>query len=191
MKPPSDKNLRRPRNRTQREHDLAEIARRLLCRDTQQAIAAALGLSQTMISKEVKTLKTRWRERALFDFHDFLSEELALSYQVEAEAWAGWQASRRQAVTKAQQVKDGKDGLERSRSTRRQGRAGDPRFLEQILACSKRRMELMGLLNPGDVPGGMDYLEQIREEDAYLEKHGHTIDEVLKALEDETAADQE
>ena len=57
-------------------------------------------------------------------------------------------------------------------------------MLEQILMCSKRRLELMGLLNPGDLPGGSDYLEQVREEEAYLEEHGHTIDEILEALED-------
>ena len=168
-----------------------EIARRILRRESQQTIAEALGLSRTLVTKEVKLLKSRWRDRAVLDFHDFLAEELALSYHVEAEAWKGWAASRTAAVTETDQVKDTALGAEISSTTRTQKQSGDPRMLEQILMCSKRRLELMGLLNPGDVPGGMDYLAQVREEDAFLEEHGHTIDEVLKALEEGPASDEE
>ena len=185
------KKTSRQRSEAQRERDLVEIARRLLRRESQQSIAEALGLAQSLISKEVKLLKSRWRDRAVLDFHDFLAEELALSYHVEAEAWKGWAASRTAAVTETDQVKDTALGAEISSTTRTQKQSGDPRMLEQILMCSKRRLELMGLLNPGDVPGGMDYLAQVREEDAFLEEHGHTIDEVLKALEEGPADDEE
>ena len=178
------KKTSRQRSEAQREHDLVEIARRLLRRESQQSIAEALGLAQSLISKEVKLLKSRWRELGLLDFHGFLSEELVLSYHVEAEAWKGWEASCTAAVTETDHVKDTALGAEISSSTRKQNQSGDPRMLEQILMCSKRRLELMGLLNPGDVPGGMDYLAQVREEDAFLEKHGNTIDEILEALED-------
>ena len=44
-------------------------------------------------------------------------------------------------------------------------------------------------LNPGDVPGGSDYLDQVREEEAYLEENGNTIDEVLEALEAGSSSD--
>ena len=65
------------------------------------------------------------------------------------------------------------------------GQAGDPRFLAEVLECSKRRLELMGLLNPAEMgeAGAQGYLDQVREEETWIKANGNTLDEVLEALE--------
>ena len=173
------------RSPVQREKDLVETARLILQRKSQAEIAQQLGVSNQQISQDVKLLKKRWREQALLDFHEFLAEELALTYQVEAEAWRGWNRSSKDAMTKTQQAKDGKEGREQSVTVRTVGQAGDPRFLAEILECSKRRLVLMGLLNPGEVGemGTAGYLDQVREEEEFLKEHGHTADQILAALQ--------
>lgn len=169
----------------QREKDLVEMGQLLLQGWTQAAIAVHFGISNQQVSKDVKLLKKRWRELALVDFHEFLSKELARTELVEAEAWRGWERSSKEAITKTQQVKDGKDGKEQGVTVRTIGQAGDPRFLAEVLECSKRRLELMGLLNPAEMgeAGAAGYLDQVREEEAFLKAHGNTLDEVLEALE--------
>lgn len=175
------------RTPAQREKDLVETARLILQRKPQAEISQLLGVSPQQISQDVKLLKRRWRERAVVDFHEFLAEELALTYQVEAEAWRGWNRSTKDAITKTQEAKDGKEGREQSVKVRTVGQAGDPRFLAAVLECSKRRLELMGLLNPSEVgtpgAGGQEYLDRVREEEAFLKEHGHTADQVLAALQ--------
>ena len=105
MAPPK-KPSRRARSEVQRERDLVEIARRLLRRESHQSIADALGLSRTLVTNEVKLLKERWRDRQSEDMHEFIAEEMALTYQVEAEAWKGWDASTTEAFTETEVIKD-------------------------------------------------------------------------------------
>ncbi len=178
------------RTPAQRERDLAETARLLLQRKTQAEIAVQLGITQQQVSLDMKLLKKRWREGSEVDFRAFLSEELALAFQVEAEAWRGWNRSTKDAITKTQEAKDGKEGREQGVKVRTTGQAGDPRFLTEVLNCSKHRLVLMGLLNPEEAgnlgaggPGRQGYLDQVREEEEFLKANGNTLDEVLEALE--------
>jgi hypothetical protein len=129
------------------EHRRQEVARRYLMGEHQTAIAQTFGVTQQQISLDVQALRKMWRESALRDMDAAISEELAKIDLTEAEAWAAWERSKQpREVTLTEQT----DGAKESRkaSVRREGRAGDPRFLERVQKCIEQRCSLLGLGTP-------------------------------------------
>ena len=129
------------------EYRRQEVARRYLRGEYQSAIAEAFGVTQQQISLDLKALRKAWREAAMRDTDAVVAQELAKLDLIEAEAWAAWERSKQpREVTMTEQM-DGQT-TQRKASVRREGQAGNPRFLEQIQKCIEQRCALLGLGTP-------------------------------------------
>lgn len=128
----------KPTEKLARRHD---IATRYLHGETQQHIAHELGLTQGRISQELKVIRAAWLAASVRDFDAIKSEQLAKLDAVEVAAWGAWARSQEDFESTLQEQNDGKLKVSR----KREGQAGDPRFLQTILNCVERRCHLLGL----------------------------------------------
>lgn len=122
----------------------ADVARRYLQGQTQGQIAADLGVHQSQVTRDLKTLRQRWQEQAADQTGRWIAQELARLAALEAEAWAAWQRSRQNAVKEIEETTE--DGFRQRKETT--GQAGDPRFLDQVQKCVQQRRDLLGLDAP-------------------------------------------
>jgi len=117
---------------------------------TQRQIAGVIaekfgfGWTQYSVHKDLKALRAEWRSARLSTFEAKVNAELAILDQLEMEAWAGWERSVGTYITES--TKNGKDGIEVT--TKTEELAGDPRFLDQVQNCVKKRCEILGLNAP-------------------------------------------
>ena len=65
------------RKQQQRELDLTKVAKLYLQGINQSEIAQQLGVNQSTISRDLKTLRNRWLASSIRDFDDARAEELA------------------------------------------------------------------------------------------------------------------
>lgn len=113
----------------------------------QADIARQLGVTQQQISKDLRTLQAQWRGSALRDFDEAKGLELQRIDAIEREAWQAWERSKQpREVTLTEQSEGEK--VSRKASVRREGQAGDPRFLERIQKCIEQRCDILGLNAP-------------------------------------------
>jgi len=127
----------------QREEQLANVARLYLQGQTQAAIGKQLGVSQRQISYDLAIVRERWLESSIRNFDEAKAQELAKIDRVELEFWRGWERSlldKEISNTKRRQGKD--ESLEAS--MRKEGQAGDPRFMDGVLKCITKRCEIFG-----------------------------------------------
>jgi hypothetical protein len=116
------------RTRLERERDLQRIADGYLKgQQTQAEIGEVLGISQSQVSRDLKTLRNRWLDASLRTFDEARAEQLAKLDRVEYEHWRGWEASVAG------------------------NRPGSPAYLHGVLRCIARRCTLLGLDAPGKV----------------------------------------
>lgn len=124
-----------------------EVAQRYLRGEHQYDIGRALGVTQQQISMDLKAVRAAWLASAIRDFDALKSEQLAKVDAVEVEAWAAWERSKQpREVTVTEQTEG--QSASRKASVRREGQAGDPRFLERIQKCIEQRADLLGLNAP-------------------------------------------
>jgi len=131
------------RNKSQREKDLEEIARRYLQGETQAAIAADLVVTQQQVSYDLRILQKRWQKSALVNIDESKAKELAKVDHLEREYWAAWERSCQETerTTNENSARD-------KAQIRRQQPSGDPRFLAGVQWCINKRCEIMGLDAP-------------------------------------------
>jgi hypothetical protein len=108
---------------------------------TQQAIARRLGVSQPVVSRDLRVIREQWRKSTLRNFDEARGQQLQKLLLVETEAWAAWQRS--QDPVKSASLTDAK-GAKQSRTSLKHT-CGDPRFLEQVNKCIAQRCLLLGL----------------------------------------------
>ena len=136
-----------------------EVAQRYLRGEQQYDIGRALGVSQAQISLDLKVVRELWLASTLRNFDALKSEQLAKIDQIEIAAWQGWERSlqpREVSLTEATEGGEilGDDGKPRPKapsrkaSVRREGQAGDPRFLERVQKCIDQRCTILGLNEP-------------------------------------------
>jgi transcriptional regulator with XRE-family HTH domain len=128
----------------QREAHYVECASRYLKGESQAAIAAALGLEQSTISRYLKTIRGRWAERYTADFQSMVAEELARVDTLEREYWTAWERSCNERTTQAIESTESKS----RKSVRKENRDGDPSFLAGVQWCITQRCKLLGLNAP-------------------------------------------
>src|SRR6516225_7808708 len=104
-------------------------------------IAQRLELTQQQICYDLKEIRRRWRESGLVDYNEMKSRELERIDVIEQHAWAAWERSCRDKEEHTAEV------TERGNRTkmRKNGQAGDPRFLERIGWCVEQRCKIFGL----------------------------------------------
>jgi hypothetical protein len=113
----------------------------------QADIARLVGVTQQQISHDLAALRKLWLASSVRDFNTAKAEELAKVDRVEHEYWVGWERSLQDHVQNLAEIKTG-DKPGRKRSRRREGQAGDPRFLDGVLKCVERRCTILGLDAP-------------------------------------------
>lgn len=132
----------------QREESLHRIASLYLQQWTQAEIAREVGLSQGMISNDLKLIQKRWREQTAFNLDEAKAKELARLDQLERECWAAWTQSKSERTRARQETggkgKDGKATVTKA-SMEKEARDGNPAFLQAVLSCIDRRCKLLGL----------------------------------------------
>lgn len=131
----------------------AKVAELYLAGKSQQAIAGVVGVSQMTVSKDLTRLRAEWRAAARRDFDARMAEELARLAQLERAAWEAWGRSRdgSEATSDVAEYNGAKSCSVPARRVRAGGtarRAGDPRFLDQIVKCIEARLELFGAFDP-------------------------------------------
>jgi transposase len=129
---------------------------------SQFEIASRLQVSPATISKHLRVIRDEWLALALIDFNEYKAQQLAKIDHLEEEAWIAWHRSTEDAQSTAKKIEEairenreergsGKSGpimlpIKSSFETKRMGRNGDVRFLQQIAWCIEMRLKLMGLL---------------------------------------------
>lgn len=159
-----------------RAYHRAEITKRyLLHHQSQREIAEALGISQQLVSLELRTVKEELLLRAHENVVQMFVEELVRLRILETEYWAGWARSQMDLVTLTFKLPN-----ESSRTTsfgvaresqesdvimkqappmtlpagaklvahKRTRRDGNPKFLEGVHQCIAMRVRLFGLDKP-------------------------------------------
>lgn len=126
------------------EADRRELTRLYLRGVLQKDIAAQLGVTQQMISLDLKTIRKQWQRDTAFDLDEAKAKELARIDELERTYWEAFERSK---ATK-----------ERRRSGRRESgdwaeidtedMVGNPAFLAGVLSCIAKRCELLGLDAP-------------------------------------------
>lgn len=86
-------------------------------------IAIALKVSDAVITQDIKAIRADWRQVRLQTYNHWLEQELAKLEMLEREAWEGWCRSKKE------------------------GQAGDPRFLMSVLSFIEKRWKLLGFDN--------------------------------------------
>ena len=120
---------------------------------TQAAIAKEIGISRQMVSKDLQTIRQRWKESAIKDFDALKEQELKKIDATEREAWECYRRSQRdrqRTVTERAGTgnpDDAKPGRAKAQVTKEQA-DGDPRFLKIILECIDKRCKILGLDAP-------------------------------------------
>jgi hypothetical protein len=125
----------------QRRH---EVATRYLHGEQQYHIARAMGVSQSQISLDLKAIRAMWLASLVRDFDAMKSVELAKIDECERQFWSGWQRSLQPREVTLTEATEGEKPT-RKASVRKEGQAGDPRFLDGVLRCVQQRCKILGL----------------------------------------------
>ena len=172
------------------------VAARYLQGEYQSAIARELGVSQAQVSLDLKAMRALWLQSAMRDFDTLVSEQLAKIDRVEVAAWEAYARSLLpREITVTEQSEGGEavdeDGTKRPKSPtrkasmRREGQAGDPRFLERVQKSIDQRSALLGLEAPKRIKIDWDALT---DEQMLRLANGERPDLVLAAPKPEPPA---
>jgi hypothetical protein len=124
----------------------------------QSDIAQLVGISQQQVSHDLKALHTLWLQEMVQDLDARKSVELKRLDRIEVAAWEGWERSLQpREITLTEATEGGETTVEgvrvprpatRKASMRKEGQAGDPRFLQTVQKCVERRCAILGLNAP-------------------------------------------
>jgi predicted transcriptional regulator len=165
------------RHPTQVERDRREISRMYLSGITQAVIADRLGIDQSTVSRDLKILQQEWQVARINDIDERKRQELAKIDNLELEYWDAWRRSQNDKETVIARVKAG----EKETTERREGQAGDPRFLDGVQWCINKRCELLGL----NAPKGVDLTtngKELSTQKVDDERFSRAIDGLTNAL---------
>lgn len=111
----------------------------------QSAIAEAVGVDQSIVSRDLKEIRLEWREARLASMDEWIDAQLAKIDYMETQAWEQWEKSKgeRKKTTKKEIERGDQSGIEKS-LTLEEG-LGDPRYLGIVDKAIERRCKLLGL----------------------------------------------
>ena len=115
---------------------------------TQVEIGEQMGMSQQMVSYDLAALRKLWIADARMDFDEAKARQLAKIDEAERAAWAGWLRSCETAEKSLAAKIESQAGSSSKAEVRKEGRDGNPRFLEVVLKCVEQRSRLCGLNAP-------------------------------------------
>jgi hypothetical protein len=139
------------RTEFEREQQLLEIQSMYLRGERQVDIAAKFGLSQPAISRDLATIKARWKNSQLIDMNEAKQRELARVDELEKVYWTAWEKSlgERRKTRQEKYAGAGENGKEHSRaSVETEIMLGNPSYLAGIADCVDKRCKIIGLYAP-------------------------------------------
>lgn len=149
---------------SQLARDRRRIAELYLKGWLQVDIAGDLGLNQSTVCRDLKSIQQQWLASTLVDFSEVRSQEVAKIDNLEREHWVAWERSCLDAETVTEKGR-AKKGAEKpdsvEKTIQRKGQVGDPRFLAGIQWCIDRRIKLFGLDEPDRLV--VDWKQEARE----------------------------
>ena len=139
----------RPRSKSEIIRDRHRIASLYLKGRTQASIGEELGLSQSIISRNLATLHQEWLQDTSIDIRKAKARELARVDNLEREYWNAWERScSERKVASAEVRADDAQGKPHKSSLRKEQRDGNPAFLRGIEWCIDKRCRILGLDAP-------------------------------------------
>lgn len=109
----------------------------------QYQIATQLTVSDATVSRDLREIREKWLESAIFNFNEAKLRELAVIDRVENEAWQAWIASTEELETTETRGKKGGPVLAATKKI--EDRSGNPALLNVILKCVEARVKILGL----------------------------------------------
>ena len=151
---------------SKRDSKAAEVIELYFTGMTQREIGERLGFSIYQVFKTLQDAKNLWHEWKLDEMDMRISGELARIDRIESEAWAGWNRSREDEVTRMAETTNSKDrGPETKRRKVRRGQSGEASFLRIALDCVDQRCKILGAYDVAKIAA----LRQDQQD------HGNTI----------------
>jgi len=130
------------------------------------------GPSRRTWYRDVEEVRKQWREALTADYDTMVAEKIEEQRLVRREAWAGWVRSQ----DPTEKHRTGHDPAGRPYAwTERQGRTGEPSFMDIILRTLQEECKLRGLYAPERI----DVLFKAEAEEIARE-HGMTVEDVLR-----------
>lgn len=143
--------------RRKRMERLPRVTERHLRGMPVREIAAIEGVTPRVIYKDLELAMKRWAKMTRSNIKTILIKELAKLDQMERVAWEQHDESCKNAREKTVTELDGARGKATSTSKTTRKQNGDPRWLNAILSCMQRRMELLtGEFEGKKEPGQME-----------------------------------
>lgn len=134
-----------PRTNDQTEINRIEIVRRYLQGESQGAIALHFGITQQAVSKHLAVVRQRWKEEQVALMDEHIAQKIEEVRRVKAEAWRAWERSRLDKEVVIESTTEGEGSTIEKRSVRREGQAGNPAFLREVMQCIHQECILLGL----------------------------------------------
>ena len=139
------------RLKIQRERDRLTIAELYLKGWSQQRIGDFLELDKSNICRELKKIKTQWKQETIEEHNLYVQQELSRLSMLEAEYWDGWERSQQSRESSSlEKLVTGRDeaGSPQGRvrqATRSQQQVGDAIFLNGVAKVIDTRCKLLAL----------------------------------------------
>lgn len=135
----------------------ATVARLFRQGHRRKSIARHLAVNGETVDRDLKVIRDRFKRLADQDYEIAIGNEIATLDRAEEQAWLAWDRSKqdhekthaKQKVTPSPEP-NGKPTVQPVELHKySEGQAGDPRFLQVIIAISRARSELLGIM-PAD-----------------------------------------
>lgn len=149
------------RSKAQKLKDRETISRLRLRGRTLDQIAAEVGLSTMTVRRELKALVGEWQQNAAEDIAAVKARELRRLDEIETEAWAEWERSKKDWEKRMVEKGGGEGGKDKSK-IEKGGQCGDPRYLNVLIGIGERRAKILGMdapqkIAPTDPTGEREY----------------------------------
>jgi hypothetical protein len=148
---------RRKRSRARREQDIIEVAAMYVRGKSLGEITRYIAenrpytLSTTMISNDIKVIRSRWLASSMMDFNDAKAKELAKIDLLESTYWEAWTNSLRNKETNVVETITDKTGEKQTHAYSRtkgkrlvEGSEGNVQFLLGVERCVILRCKILG-----------------------------------------------
>ena len=139
------------RTKFQIKKDRVIIADLYLRGFTQAEIAQQMGMTQQMVSYDLKIVAEDWKNEARKAHEDRVAIELAKLNRIERECLIGWERSQGE-IKETKVSKTSAQNPKESAESKKIQLVGDVRFLDTAIKCSRERRDLMGT----DAPTKLD-----------------------------------
>ena len=147
------------RTPTQRENDLEKIAAFYLKGMRQADIAQQIGVDQSQISRDLKTVHARWRESAMVNMNEVKHRELARIDELERTYWDAWARSMNETVkTRTEKESNGATKA----SVAKESQVGNPTYLSGVQWCIEQRCKIFGLYEAAKI--SIDWRKAVEEQ---------------------------